>query len=527
MFSFIIVIRVYLEKVGEILSLTEEALFWKTAHYLIIEKGYRILQLSKNRQELWLENSDNNAAQVVRLLHYPLDWRNWLERDIQLVVDNSESIRRSMVKHKLSVLNLYFTPYPPVDDYQSLISEPTTEQKKGKVRVNSVVVASSEDAFTTIETAIGEPIFKDDNKGYSEEVIYQLKEEAIDVEAERVKAEKKIFHAATPFFTYIFLGIQIIIFILMEMNGGSTETSTLIDFGAKFNPLILEGEWWRFITPVFLHIGLLHLLMNSLALYYLGQMVERIFGKTRFLVIYLLSGAAGGVASFIFSTNLSAGASGAIFGLFGALLYFGFVFPRLFFRSMGMNMLIVLGINLVFGFTMPGIDNAGHIGGLIGGFLAAGIVHFPSRRKIVKQVLYLVLTGIMIGGMLQYGYSHPVSVVDEQSILIHAQDYIKSENYEGAYQLLKQYQSQENESPEILFLLSYTEVKRGHLENAKNYLLRVIDLREDFHEARYNLALIYLEQGLVEKAKEQAGKAVQASPDNSSYKELLDSISSY
>lgn len=112
-------------------------------------------------------------------------------------------------------------------------------------------------------------------------------------------------------------------FILLEMNGGSTNPYVLLYFGAKYNPAILDGEWWRFFTPMFLHIGFLHLFMNGLSLYYLGTAVESIFGRLRFLIIYLFSGFFGTLASFIFSSHLSAGASGAIFGLFGALLYFG------------------------------------------------------------------------------------------------------------------------------------------------------------------------------------------------------------
>ena len=107
--------------------------------------------------------------------------------------------------------------------------------------------------------------------------------------------------------------------------------------------------------------------MNTLALYYLGVAVERIFGNVRFIFIYLFAGATGFIASFIFSSVLSAGASGAIYGCFGALLFFSAINPKLFFRTIGLNLFVVLGINLVFSFTASGIDNAGHLGGLAGG----------------------------------------------------------------------------------------------------------------------------------------------------------------
>ena len=98
-------------------------------------------------------------------------------------------------------------------------------------------------------------------------------------------------------------------------------------------------------------------------------------------IIYVVAGIFRTLASLLFSPSISAGASGAIFGCFGALLYFGTIYPSLFKRTMGGNVLIVIAINLIFGFSVPGIDNAGHIGGLIGGYLAAAIVHFPKSTK--------------------------------------------------------------------------------------------------------------------------------------------------
>jgi rhomboid protease GluP len=224
---------------------------------------------------------------------------------------------------------------------------------------------------------------------------------------------------------------------------------------------------------------------------------------------------------------LSAGASGAIFGLFGALLYFGVVYPRLFFRSMGFNMLIVLVINLVFGFTVPGIDNAGHIGGLIGGFAAAGIVHFPRKKNLVHQGLFTVFAAFTIVGLLQFGFNHSSLVVEEQSVLILAQDYIQDEEYDQAFQFLNEYVNERDASAEILFLLSFTEIKLNHIENAKSHLHEVIELDSDFHEAQYNLALIYLEQELFPEALHHAGNAVKIEPENTAYNDLIDSIMVY
>lgn len=171
--------------------------------------------------------------------------------------------------------------------------------------------------------------------------------------------------------TPLLLVANLIIFALMTLSGGSTNTCTLLLFGAKFNVLILSGEWWRLFTPIFLHIGITHLLFNEYALWIFGNEVERLFGTARFALIYVIAGLFGSVASFAFSSALSAGASGAIFGIIGALTAF-YLRNRDRFGEMGRQQLsslvAVIVINLVFGLTVPGIDNLGHMGGLAGGF---------------------------------------------------------------------------------------------------------------------------------------------------------------
>lgn len=122
-----------------------------------------------------------------------------------------------------------------------------------------------------------------------------------------------------PLLSWIVLALNIIVWLLMTLGGGSTDIRVLVHFGAKVPWLVAGGEYWRLFTAIFLHIGFLHLAFNSYALYSLGPQVETLYGRNRFLMIYLLSGLAGSVASYVLSASVSAGASGAIFGLVGAL----------------------------------------------------------------------------------------------------------------------------------------------------------------------------------------------------------------
>lgn len=210
-----------------------------------------------------------------------------------------------------------------------------------------------------------------------------------------------------PLLTYLLLSAQVLLFILMTFNGGSTNTTTLIEYGAKFNPFIVWGQWWRLITPMFLHIGWMHLLINSVILYFLGIELENYFGHWRFGLIYLLSGFAGNVASFAFNDSISAGASTAIFGLFGASLVLGKLYPyNPAVQHMARNFLTLVIINLVFGVFDSSIDLSGHVGGFIGGYLISTAISVKetSSTLLKKRVLYAGLFLLSIGLMIALGY---------------------------------------------------------------------------------------------------------------------------
>lgn len=205
-------------------------------------------------------------------------------------------------------------------------------------------------------------------------------------------------------FTFIFLIANVFIYLLMTFSGGATGR-VLLAYGAKLNYLIDHGgQWWRFVTPIFLHVyvpglGPLHLLANMYGLFMLGPYVEKLYGSARFVVIWIVTGVAGVVASyltvrpdladegwlgrFLFKAHdvQSAGASGALFGLIGVLFVFGIKFrhelPEGLKRAFGAGMLPTIVINLFIGFVGSGfIDNAAHLGGLVSGMLLGALVSY-------------------------------------------------------------------------------------------------------------------------------------------------------
>lgn len=210
-----------------------------------------------------------------------------------------------------------------------------------------------------------------------------------------------------PFVTYTIVAINIVVFLLMTILGGSTNTQILLEFGAKYSPYIQQGEWWRLFTPMFIHIGLMHLVVNMVTVFYLGRMVESLFGHLRYTIVYLVSGIVGNIASFVFlPANISAGASTAIFGLFGAFMMLGESFRNNpYIRLMVRQFMIFIVMNLVFDIFLSGVDIYGHIGGLLGGFLIAYVVGAPNLGKndLIKRFLSGIILCIAIVFFLQLG----------------------------------------------------------------------------------------------------------------------------
>ncbi len=238
-------------------------------------------------------------------------------------------------------------------------------------------------------------------------------------------------------FTVIFLVANLFVFMLMWNSSGMSFSTfnffpyeVLIAYGAKVNYLVREHyQWWRFITPMFIHINLIHLMVNMYSLWVVGPYVERLYGSAKFVVFWVLTGVAGVVASyltvvppgtglgpvagFLFKTadSPSAGASGALFGLVGVLFVFGIKFrhelPEGFKRAFGTGLLPMIMMNLVIGYVGRGlIDNAAHLGGFFAGAGLALLVNYrrPGERSgmaITWQIVQVACIGLVVISFLK------------------------------------------------------------------------------------------------------------------------------
>ncbi len=288
------------------------------------------------------------------------------------------------------------------DGNATLKSECTGSQMvdwgKNKKNIEAFIVSINElrSIFTTEELAQKYEEMKSGISAQKEDMLSQ----PLPDKKEKITDFLAIFKPVKGYFiTPILLNTNIIVFILMAISGTNIllpDNESLIKWGANFRPLTLEGDWWRLISNCFLHIGILHLAMNMYALLYIGLLLEPLLGRTRFIIAYLLTGLTASIASLWWHDfTISAGASGAIFGMYGVFL--AMLTTNLIEKSARKALLtsiaVFVGYNLLNGMK-GGIDNAAHIGGLIGG-LVIGYAYLPSLKKNEATNLKYSTIGIL------------------------------------------------------------------------------------------------------------------------------------
>ncbi len=232
--------------------------------------------------------------------------------------------------------------------------------------------------------------------------------------AERALEFRRLLVAMTRrvYVTQALLAINGIVFVLMLAGGAglkSPTSETLVAWGANFGPKTLGGEWWRLLTSTFVHIGLIHLLFNMAVLGTAGPLVERMIGNVGFLVAYVFAGLCGSLASLLWNPMVvSAGASGAIFGVYGVLLAVLIgrhtLVPPMQLKQLQGSGFGFLAINLASGMFLPNIDVAGHVGGLVGGFLAGLVLRQPltpaarSGRAVRNVLVETIGVALIVAG---------------------------------------------------------------------------------------------------------------------------------
>jgi rhomboid protease GluP len=273
-----------------------------------------------------------------------------------------------------------------------------TEKVKALIDAGADVNAKDEDGYSALMMAASE--------GHTE-IVEILKQEMTEEEAAEA-AFQEVLAQSTPrlFVTPIVFWLNILLFAVMVISGVSFLSPTieqLLAWGANFGPMTFSGEWWRSFSATFIHIGVLHLAVNMWCLWSLGTLAERMFGNWTFLGLYVLSGLGGSVASLWWHPMaVSAGASGAVFGVAGGLIAFFYLgnltVPPAVLKQNRNNILVFAAYNLFNGFMGSGIDNAAHLGGLAIGLLIGALLHrsLPAPKSPPRRRYYVVFSALTL-----------------------------------------------------------------------------------------------------------------------------------
>src|SRR5699024_1056964 len=261
---------------GNHMEMCEQHMMYKLAYQLVENEQFEVLHINKNQKEIWLERYHHKQSQVIRLLDHGFDWKNHLKKDIAVVFQKTKAVRRLLQGKHIQVYNVYVTDFPPVDNWEEL-KNPMQLNEKNPVKMNIYYLEdeNKQTELNRLYQAVNGTSFETaDHAVEKEEDTSYYYAELEDHLNKRQKEKENIVFRERPFFVYLLLIANLAMFMMLEMSGGSTQVQNLIDYGAKYNPAIMNGEWWRIISAMFLHIGFMHLLMNMLALYYLGGVVE-------------------------------------------------------------------------------------------------------------------------------------------------------------------------------------------------------------------------------------------------------------
>lgn len=361
----------------EIVFRSDDLLVMSLLNYFITEENYNPMIIHGISDEIWLENL-NNDYKIIRIVSHHIHNKEQLDFDKFKLSRIIKQVKKKTLFFKVKVLNIY----TDIED-DKMLSD------------NDVFICKENDIDNPKLTNIFPNIVKKtERKENGIEYFIKVTDNINKKNEKRSKIIEKIFSYKKPIITYIIMAVCIIMFVMMYLFGnGSTDISTLLKFGANYDVFIKSGEYYRLFTSMFLHIGVMHLICNVYSLYVIGKEVESLFGKWKFLVIFILSGICGSTLSLAFLDNtVSAGASGAIFGLLGALLYFGYYYRTYLGVAMKSSVLPVIIFNLIIGFLNPGIDNAAHIGGLVSGILLAMLVGVPDKSSKTERINGIILT---------------------------------------------------------------------------------------------------------------------------------------
>lgn len=365
----------------------KDEIVMKLLHYFITEEDYRPIILRGATNEIWLENLDKNLK-IIRINTGYLHNTEQLEIDLRKTKSIMKNIKRKTFSLNMNMLNIIIDAGENVNlvedkDIETVMVKKITDLKKNKI-INAIFPN-----FQKVSASNIEPIN-----------MMALTEEINKKTLNEEKKLSKLFGNKKPVVTTALIIINVLIFMF---GFNSNIFNYLINNFGNHYLLLKEGEIYRLITSGFLHADILHIFFNMYALWAVGKEIEKYYGKIKLLIIYFVSMIIGSLFAAVFTNGMIVGASGAIFGLFGSLLFFSYNYRATIDNLLKSPIMSVILLNLAIGFIVPNVSISAHVGGLIGGFLssmALGIETKKSKLDKINASIVILLTIIFLSVMI-------------------------------------------------------------------------------------------------------------------------------
>ena len=356
-------------------------------NYFVANKNYNPVVVHGINDEIWLENMDSEYR-IVRIVS------RYIHNNEQMKFNKFRS-NQIIKKLKKKTLTMHMNALSIYIDLGDNVTDISVDDGKNNL---SVLVKSINDLAKNkmIKEIFPDIVEKTHHDEDGMELLFKITDNINTVNERKSKKMEKIFSSKKPIVTNAIIVLCIMMFII---SGFGFDTYTLVKYGANSSTLVKGGEYYRLFSYMFLHAGFIHILLNMYSLYIVGPQVENFFGKWKYILIYLFSGISGGLLSIAFNGNtISVGASGAIFGLFGALIYFGYNYRGYIGTIIRSQIVPIVIYNLFMGFFIPGIDVSGHVGGLLGGLIVSNMLGTIENKKynISNIMLFVIYFGFLI-----------------------------------------------------------------------------------------------------------------------------------
>ena len=360
----------------------KNVLTMKLLHYFITEKNYNPIILQGVDNEIWLENLDEDCK-VIRIVS------NYIHNDEQFDFDVFKT-KRILRKIKKKTFSLHLN----VMSIFLSMGDNITEDINADPNLMCINVKEEKDLK---KNKMVQKVFPDlsDKLKYDEKGVELFMKITGDInkhnkdDATRLE---KVFKSKVPYVTYFLIALNVIFFFVPLIMG---QYDYVIDALCVHGPSIRAGQYYRLLTGILLHGNIIHLLVNCYSLYIIGSQIESFLGRIKYSIIYFFSGLTGSLLSITMSGGVgSVGASGAIFGLMGALLYFGYYYRVYLGNVVKSQILPLIVVNLAFGFFASGVDNFAHIGGLVGGIIITMALGIKDKSSTFEKVNGWVIVSI-------------------------------------------------------------------------------------------------------------------------------------